>query len=131
MNVAAEIVEQMLGRAERLFSMDDPGFLPQCVDQELKGCRIGQGGGFSWEDKLLLIERLLDKVEELTTEDDAEGFDTEEEVFTGGDPVVLIEGQSPLGDQAAKVEMIQEDLVPGMKHGGKAQGASKMSAGEV
>jgi hypothetical protein len=39
----------------------------------------------------VLIERLLEKVEELTPEDDAEGFDTEEEVFAGGNPTSLIE----------------------------------------
>ncbi len=38
-----------------------------------------------------MIEGLLEKVEELSAEDDAEGFDTEEEVFAGGDSVVFIE----------------------------------------
>jgi len=36
-DVAAEVVEEFLGRAERLFSIDDPGFLVQCFEHELEG----------------------------------------------------------------------------------------------
>ena len=39
----------------------------------------------------MLIEGVLEKVEELSAKDAAEGFDTEEEVITDGDPAVLIE----------------------------------------
>ena len=84
----------------------------------------------AWEDKLLLIEGLLEKVEELTAEDDAEGFDTEEEVFAGGDKAVLIERQSTGRDKAVEVEVIPELLVPGMKDQDKAWGSPKMSASE-
>ncbi len=91
MDVAAEVVEQVLGRAERLFGVDVPRFFSQSFEQEAEVPRIGQGSGFAWEDKLLLMEGLFEKVEELTLEDDTEGFDTEEEIITGGDPAGLIE----------------------------------------
>ena len=84
----------------------------------------------AWEDKLLLIEGLLEKVEELTAEDDAEGFDTEEEVFAGGDPTSLIERQSTGRDKAVEVEVVLELLVPGMQDTDKAWGSPKMSASE-
>ncbi len=83
MDVAAKVIEQMLGRAERLFDVDVPTFFSQSFDQQAKVGRIGQGSGFAWEDELVLIEGLLEKVEELSAEHDAEGFDTEEEVFAG------------------------------------------------
>ncbi len=115
MDVAAEVIEQMLGRAERLFDVDVPRFFSQSFEQQAKIGSISQGSGFAWEDKLLLIEGLLEKVEELSAEDDAERFDTEEEVFTGGDPAVLIERQSTGRDKAVEVEVVLELLVPGMQ----------------
>jgi len=83
-DVAAEVIEQMLGRAKRLFDVDVPTFFSQSFEQQAKVGSISQGSGFAREDELVLIEGLLEKVEELSAEDDAEGFDTEEEVFTGG-----------------------------------------------
>ncbi len=113
MDVAAEVIEQMLGRAERLFDVDVPRFFSQSFEQQAKIGSISQGSGFAWEDKLLLIEGLLEKVEELTAEDDAEGFDTEEVVFASGNSTSLVERQSSLGDEA--VEVVLELLVPGME----------------
>ncbi len=130
MDVAGEVVEQMLGRAERLFGVDVPTFFSQSLEQQAKVGSISQGSGFAWEDKLLLIEGLLEKVEELTAEDDAEGFDTEEEVFAGGDPTSLIERQSTGRDKAVEVEVVLELLVPGMQDTDKAWGSPKMSASE-
>ena len=115
MDVAAEVIEQMLGRAERLFDVDVPRFFSQSFEQQAKVGSISQGSGLAWEDKLLLIESLLEKVEELTPEDDAECFYGEEEVFAGGDPTSLIERQSSLGDEAVEVEVVLELLVPGME----------------
>ena len=130
MDVSAEVLEEVLGRAERLFDVDVPRFFSQSFETQAKIGSISQGSGFAWEDKLLLIEGLLEKVEELTAEDDAEGFDTEEEVFAGGDPTSLIERQSTGRDKAVEVEVVLELLVPGMQDTDKAWGSPKMSASE-
>jgi len=63
----------------------------------------------------LLIEGLLEKVEELSAEHDAEGFDTEEEVFTGGDPTGLIEREHSFWEEAMEVEVVLELLIPGVQ----------------
>ena len=115
MDVAAEVVEQMLGRAERLFGVDVPTFFSQSFKQQVKVGSISQGRGFAWEDEFLLIESLLEKVEELALEDHTECFYGEEEIFAGGDPTSLIERQSSLGDEAVEVEVVLELLVPGME----------------
>ncbi len=130
MDVATEVVEQMLGRAERLFGVDVPMFFSQSFEQQAEIGSISQGGGFSWEDEFLLIEGLLEKVEELTPEYDAEGFDTEEEVFAGRNPTSLIERKSTLGEEAVEVEVVLELLVPGMQDTDKAWGSPKVSASE-
>ena len=41
MDVAAEVIEQMLGRAERLFGVDVPRFLSQSFEQQSEVPRIG------------------------------------------------------------------------------------------
>ncbi len=130
MDVADEVLEQMLGRAERLFGVDAPRFFSQSFEQQAKVGGISPGSGFAWEAEFLLIEGLFEKVEELTAEDDAERFDTEEEVFAGGDPVVLIEREHSFWEQAVEVEVVPELLVPGMKDQDKAWGSPKMSASE-
>jgi len=78
----------------------------------------------------VLIEGLLDKVEELTLEDDTEGFDTEEEVFSGRDPAVLIERQHTLWEEAMEVEVVLELLIPGVQDTDKAWGSPQVSASE-
>ncbi len=78
----------------------------------------------------MLIEGLLEEVEELSAEDDAEGFDTEEEVFAGGDPAVLIERQHSIWEQAMEVEVVFELLIPGVQDTDKAWGSPKVSASE-
>ena len=128
MDVAAEVVEQMLGRAERLFGVDVPTFFSQSFEQQVKIGSISQGRGVAWEDEILLIESLLEKVEELALEDHTECFYGEEEIFAGGDPTSLIERQSSLGDEA--VEVVLELLVPGMKDQDKVWSSPKMSASE-
>ncbi len=85
MDVACEVLEEMLGRAERLFGVDVPTFFSQSFEQQAKVGRISQGSGLAWEDEFVLVEGLFEKVEEPTAEDDAERFDTEEEVLAGGD----------------------------------------------
>jgi len=78
----------------------------------------------------VLIEGLLEKVEELSAEHDAEGFDTEEEVFAGGDKAVLIEREHSFWEQAVEVEVVLELLIPGVQDTDKAWGSPKVSASE-
>ena len=115
MDVAGEVLEEVLGRAERLFGVDVPAFFSQSFEQQAKVPRIGQGSGFAWEAEFLLFESLLEKVEELALENNTECFYGEEEVFAGGNPTSLIERQSSLGDEAVEVEVVLELLVPGME----------------
>jgi len=82
-DVSAEVLEEVLGRAERLFGVDVPTFFSQSFEQQAKVGRISQGSGLAWEDEFVLVEGLLEKVEELTAEDDAERFDTDIYITSG------------------------------------------------
>ena len=130
MDVAAKVIEQMFRRPKRLFGVDDPRLLVQLFDQVVEGFRIGQRSGLTWEAKLFLLEGLFEQVQELALEHDTEGLDTEEEVFTGGDPTGLIEREHSFWEEAVEVEVVLELLVPGMQDTDKAWGSPKVSARE-
>ncbi len=130
MDVAAKVIEQMFRRPKRFFGVDDPRLLMQLFEQVVEGFRIGQRSGLTWEAKLFLLEGLFEQVQELALEDDTEGFDTEEEVFTGGDPAVLIEREHSIWEQAMEVEVVLELLIPGVQDTDKAWGSPQVSASE-
>ncbi len=115
MDIAAKVIEQMFRRPKRLFGVDDPRLLAQLFEQVVEGFRIGQRSGLAWEAKLFLLEGLFEQVQELALENDTEGLDTEEEVFTGRDPAVLIEREHSFWEEAMEVEVVLELLVPGMQ----------------
>jgi len=129
-DVAAEVIEQMFRRPKRLFGVDDPRLLVQLFEQVVEGFRIGQRSGLTWEAKLFLLESLFEQVEEFALEDDTEGLDTEEEVFTGRDPTGLIEREHSFWEEAVEVEVVLELLVPGMQDTDKAWGSPQVSARE-
>jgi len=129
-DVAAKVIEQMLRRPKRLFGVDDPRLLVQLFEQVVEGFRIGQRRGLTWEAKLFLLEGLFEQVQELALEDDTEGLDTEEEVFTGRDPTGLIKREHSFWEQAVEVEVVLELLVPGMQDTDKAWSSPQVSASE-
>ncbi len=51
MDITGEVLEEVLGRTERLFGVDVPTFFSQSLEQQAKVPRIGQGSGFAWEDE--------------------------------------------------------------------------------
>ena len=130
MDVAAEVVEQMLGRAKRLFGVDVPSFPSRSFEQHVEVPRIGQGSGFAWEVELALIEGLFEKLQELSAKDDAKGFDGEQEVVARGDPAVLIERKHSFWKNTVEVKMGLQLLIPGMQNQGKAWGSLKTSLGK-
>src|SRR5882724_2076347 len=105
--------------------------MPQRFEQELEGCGISKGSGLSYEEKFLLIESLVEKVEKLSAEDDTEGFDMEQKVFTGRTPALLIERQSSSGDQTMEMKMIQQGLVPGVQHCDQTDLSAQRSAAKI
>ena len=70
----------------------------------------------SEQEQLVLIEALFERVEELSAEDQAQGFNREEKVLTGWDPAVSIKRQSAGGNQTMQMKMIQQGLIPGVQN---------------
>jgi hypothetical protein len=75
--IAAEVVEDMDGRSERFFGIDDPWFFSQRVDQKLEGYRVSQRSALTYKEELVLSESDFEQVEELAAKDQAQGFNRE------------------------------------------------------
>jgi hypothetical protein len=75
MGVAAQVVEDFLGRRERAFGIDYPWLLAQGANQVSKSSGFGQRGRAAWELKLFFNEGLLNEINELTAKDERERLD--------------------------------------------------------
>ena len=69
----------------------------------------------SWGWEFSLSDGLAHQVEELTPEDSAQ----------------VLEREGACGDEAVEVEVVFEELVPGMEHGDKAQFSPQVSAAKL
>lgn len=116
MGVAAQVIEDLLWGSEGFFRIDDP----VCVAEPRR---------WGWE--FALADGLLHQVEELTPEDSAQGLDAEQEVFAGFNPAALIGGEGACGDEAVQVEVVFEELVPGVKDGDETYSSPQVRVAEL
>src|SRR5688500_7416386 len=103
MGVAAEIIENGLGRTERLFRIDNPVLLAGCFD-----LTVGR-----WD--FSCRTTLLQPIEKLATKHPAQSLDQEQKVSPCIDPAVVVQRQSAGGNQTVEMKMIVEGLVPSMQ----------------
>ena len=118
----------MDGRAKWFFGIDHPRFFPQSIEKYTKAVGVGQGLDLSDEEQLALIEALFERVDKLSAEDPAQGFDWKEKVLTRRDPAVSIKRQRARGNQAVQMKMIQQGLVPGVQNCGDPQAPTQTTA---
>ena len=86
MGVATQVIKNMEGRAKRFFGIDHPRFFPQSVEERAKAFGVGQGHDLSDEEYFILIEALFERVEKLSAEDSAQGFNRKKKVLTAPQP---------------------------------------------
>jgi len=79
----------------------------------------------------VLIEAVFERVEKLSAEDLAQGFDRKEKVLTGRDPTGSIPRQRTGGHQTVQMKMIQQGLVPGMENCGDPQAPAQAPLGKL
>ena len=77
----------------------------------------------------LLVEGFLEQAQQLAAEDPREHAHGQEEVTTGGEPAGVFGVEPAPGDDAVDVRMIEQQLGPGMQHGGEADLRPQAPAG--
>jgi len=100
MGVAAQVVEDFLGRRERAFGIDYPWLLAQGANQVSKSSGCDERSRAAMELQLFFGASLLDEPKELTAKDETERFDREEEGLASRYPLRAIEGQCSTGNEA-------------------------------
>ena len=89
MGIAAEIVEHLLGSAERAFGVDDPGDAAQRGEVAGEGGRFGECGEVAEEVQLASVERIEQAFEEEAAIEPREDMDRQEEAGAAGDPATI------------------------------------------
>ena len=85
----------------------------------------------SEEEQFILIKAFFERVEELSVEDQAQGFNRKEKVLTGQDPAVSIKRQSARGNQTVQMKMIQQGLISGMENSSDPQGPTQTTLSKL
>jgi hypothetical protein len=116
--ITAEIAEDMFGSAEGRLGIDVPVLLTHFLDQLFEPAGIAEiSGGTAAIEQVFAVE-LAKSGKELLAEDVVQYRNGQQEQrVAGGNPSLMIGGQSAAGDHAMDVIMAQQGLTPGMQDG--------------
>lgn len=123
MRVAAEIAQDLLRAGHGRLAVDDP--LPgRCLTQELVAQRGAQA-------RRVCLERPIEAVEELASEDPGEDAHRHEEPWPGRDPAVPRLGEAAARHDAMDVRVKGERLRPRVEDGDGAGHATQAAPADV
>src|SRR5207253_7955728 len=131
MGVAAQVVQDFVGRRKGALGIDHPLLVEQGANQVKESRGLGKRGSATWELKLIFDEGLLKESEELAAENERERLDREEEGLAGRYPAPEIEGQRSTGNEAVQMEVIAQRLVPGMQDTDETEQAMEVGAAKL
>jgi len=114
MGIAAEIVEHLLGSAERAFGVDDPGDAAQGGKVAGEGGRFGECGEIAEEAQPAVRERIEQAFEEKAAVEPREDVDWQEEAGAAGDPT-SIGREAAARHDAMDVRVMGQGLAPAMQ----------------
>lgn len=129
--IAAEVVENFFRPAERRLGVDDPWLLTKPSNQVVESGLGLESSGLARENELAGGFGLAEEVDILAAEYGGESSDGEEEILRGRNPAVAIFGQDAGGNEAVKMEMSLELLVPGVEQGDKPGFAAEVVMAEL
>lgn len=114
--VAAEIGEDMLGRAERLLGIDNPVFATKRPDRSCEGMGITEHAERAGEAQSPGRMCRLKPLEEQPPEQAGENMDGQEEARPAAEPAPIGRARAA-GDKTMDVRMVDERLAPCVKNG--------------
>jgi len=115
MGVGAQVVEYILGAPEGRFAVDDPVPAEEWAQEGGESFRCGQRLQLAMEAQLALGEGAFQSGDELTAKDASQDRDGKKEAATGGEPAVVVGGESASGDHTMDMRMMLQLLVPGVE----------------
>ena len=118
--IAAEILQDVLGSAERWFGVDDPVFAEERTQPGSEELGMGERCEFSRQVQLTVFKGRLQAGDELATKYAPQYSDGKKEAWVRSNPAGVIAGESAGGNDAMDMGMKLEFLVPGVKHAEEA-----------
>src|SRR5208282_5147651 len=118
--IAAEILQDVLGSAERWFGVNDPIFAEERTQPGSEELGMGERCEFSGQVQLTAFEGKLQAGDELAAEHAPQYGNGKEEAWVGSNPAGVIGGESAGGNDTVDMRMKLEFLIPGVKHAEEA-----------
>ena len=125
--VAGEVLEDLLGAAERRLRVDDPLLATARREVAVERVVVDERGEVALEHELAATACMLEQVDELAAEHAAEHVHREEEPGRTGDPPRPVRRQAAAGDDAVDVRMMIEVLSPRVEDGEEPDVGAEMA----
>src|SRR5438270_7232278 len=117
MGIAAEIIEHLLGSAERALGVDDPANGAQRPQPGSEGGGRGQARQIAKEPELAHIERRLQAGQEKPAVEMRQHLDRQKEARAAADPAGPVDRWPATGHDTVDMGMMMQVLSPGVQHG--------------
>jgi hypothetical protein len=124
--IAAEILQDVLGSAERWFGVDDPIFAKERTQPGREGLGMGERRELSGQVQLATLEGGSKSSDELATKYAPQYSNGKEEAWVGSNPAGVIAGESAGGNDTVDMRVKLEFLIPGMEHAEETDLGSEM-----
>jgi hypothetical protein len=116
MRIPGQILQDVLGLAQRLLRIDDPFGIPEGPQEVLPGWRRRKGLTATGPRQCPAARGLLEGIQEQPPKAATEDLHWEEKVWATGDPPGPVGRQAPSGEDTVEMRMMVELLAPGMEH---------------
>jgi hypothetical protein len=127
--VASQVVEDLVRATEGRLGVDDPVDGIEATHELMESGLGSESGKPTRQSELTVGAEFLEAIKELAPEDLGEGLNVEEEVLRSRDPASEIFGENAAWDDTVKVDVISEQLIPGMQDRREAHDAAEPVAG--
>ena len=115
MSVSAQVVDDILGAPERRFAVDDPVPTEEWAQERGERFWRGEQLQLAVKPQLTLGESVFQSSDELAPKNLSQNRKGKKEAATGGEPALVVGGESAGGDHAMDMRMMLQLLVPGVK----------------
>jgi hypothetical protein len=124
--VSGEILEHLLGTAERRLGVNDPVLDLKGLEPAFPCLGMLELEKVAEEAKSLLLPSSLKTGEKLTAEQPTQESNGKKESVSATDPALFIQAQSSAGNDAMEMRVVMEVLAPGVQNGETADLRAEM-----
>jgi len=115
MSVGAQVVEDILGAPERRLAINDPVPAEEWTQEGSESFGRGERLQLTVKAQLTFGESVFQSRDELAAKNSSQNRKGKKEAATGGEPALVVGGESAGGDHTMDMRMMLQLLVPGVE----------------